>query len=279
MPRKDNLNIALFQQNIVWEDPEANFSKVEKAFADFAAVLGDGAQMPDILVVPETFSTGFGDQMARQAEAPFGPAYDFALTMARRYDALFAGTWTVREGGVVYNRLHLVRPDGGCDTYDKGHTFRMSSEASQIGRGTRRVTTQWRGWRIKPAVCYDLRFPLWLRNTADWDYDLLLVCANWPGSRYEAWRTLLRARAIENLSYAVGCNRVGRDSTGIDYAGCSAIIDYKGLPMSEIAPSLDAAAPSERIITATLSASSLDTFRQHWPFNLDFDGDLMASDN
>ena len=185
----------------------------------------------------------------------------------------------MREGGVVYNRLHLVRPDGGCDTYDKGHTFRMSSEASQIGRGTRRVTTQWRGWRIRPAVCYDLRFPLWLRNTADWDYDLLLVCANWPGSRYEAWRTLLRARAIENLSYAVGCNRVGRDSTGIDYAGCSAIIDYKGLPMSEIAPSLDAAAPSERIITATLSASSLDTFRQHWPFNLDFDGDLMASDN
>ncbi len=103
MSKKENLNIALFQQNIVWEDPEANFSKVEKAFADFAAALGDGAQMPDILVVPETFSTGFGDQMARQAEAPFGPVYDFALTMARRYDALFAGTWTVPSGSVDFS--------------------------------------------------------------------------------------------------------------------------------------------------------------------------------
>ena len=273
MNPKENLNIALFQQNIVWENPEANFDKVAKAFDDYISALpSDGSQNPDILVAPETFSTGFGDHMARQAEKPQGPTYDFALSMARRYDALFAGSWTVREGGTVYNRLHLVRPDGTCDYYDKAHTFRMSSEASQLGRGTRRVTAQWRGWRIRPVVCYDLRFPLWLRNTADWDYDLLLVCANWPGSRYEAWRTLLRARAIENLAYCVGCNRVGRDSTGIDYAGCSAIVDYKGLPMSEIPPSLDATRPDERIIAATLSAPALATFRQHWPFNLDFDG-------
>ena len=269
--KKENLNIALFQQNIVWENPEANFRKVEEAYESYIAGLSDSTQKPDVLIVPETFSTGFGDHMARQAEEPQGPAYDFALSMAKRYDALFVGTWTVREDGVVYNRMHLVRPDGSFDCYDKGHTFRMSSEASQIGRGTRRVTAEWRGWRIKLAVCYDLRFPIWLRNSADWDYDLLLVCANWPGSRYEAWRTLLKARAIENLSYAVGCNRVGRDSTGIDYAGCSAIVDYKGLPMSEVPPSLDATNPSERVIMATLNAAALDTFRQHWPFNLDFD--------
>lgn len=273
MEKKETLNIALYQQNIVWEAPEANFCKVEKAFDEYASSLpSDGSQRPDILVVPETFSTGFGDHMARQAEPPKGATYDFALQMARKYDALFAGSWTVRENGVVFNRLHLVFPDGTYDYYDKAHTFRMSSEASQLGRGTRRVTTEWRGWRLRPAVCYDLRFPLWLRNTAEWDYDLLLVCANWPGSRYEAWRTLLKARAIENLSYAIGCNRVGRDSTGIDYAGCSAIIDYKGLTMSEIPPSLDAATPDERIIAASLSAHALATFRQHWPFNLDFDG-------
>ncbi len=272
MKKKDVLNIAVFQQNIVWENPEANYEKVAKAFDDYASALpSDSSQNPDVLVVPETFSTGFGDHMARQAEKPNGPTFDFALMMARRYDALFVGTWTVEENGIVYNRLHLVRPDGTCDYYDKAHTFRMSSEASQLGRGTRRVTATWRGWRIKPVVCYDLRFPVWMRNTPDWDYDLLLVCANWPGSRYEAWRTLLRARAIENLSYAVGCNRVGRDSTGIDYAGCSAIVDYKGLPMSEIPPSLDVANPDERIITASLSAPALNTFRQHWPFNLDFD--------
>ncbi|MBR3960349.1 MAG: nitrilase family protein [Bacteroidales bacterium] len=274
MTKKEELKIALFQQDIVWEDPNANYAKIEQAFDEALA----GKEV-DVLVVPETFNTGFGDHMARQAEPPMGATYSFALSMAKRYDALFAGTWTVREEGTVYNRLHLVRPDGSFDYYDKAHTFRMSSEASQLGRGDRVVTTEWRGWRIRPVVCYDLRFPAWLRNTADWDYDLMMVCANWPGSRYEAWRTLLRARAIENLSYAVGCNRVGRDSTGIDYAGCSAIVDYKGLPISEIPPSLDAVNPDERIITATLSAQALDIFRQHWPFNLDFDGFILKDTN
>ena len=225
----------------------------------------------DVLVVPETFTTGFGDHMARQAEAPEGATYRFALQMAQRYDALFVGTWTVKEAGLVYNRLHFVYPDGRYETYDKAHTFRMSSEASQLERGRRRVTVEWRGWRIKPAVCYDLRFPIWLRNTCDWDYDLLLFCANWPGSRYEAWRTLLRARAIENLCYVAGCNRTGRDGTGIDYAGCSAIVDYKGLPIKEIDPCLEHS--NEQVICAELSAAGLDRFREHWPFNLDFDGD------
>ncbi|MBP5547265.1 MAG: nitrilase family protein [Bacteroidales bacterium] len=269
--RKEKLNIALYQQDIVWEDPEVNYRKVEEAFA---SAVGDSPI--DILVVPETFNTGFGDHMARQAEEPCGPTFEFALSMAKRYDALFVGTWTVKVGGVVYNRMYLVRPDGGFDVYDKAHTFRMSSEASQIGRGRHRVTVEWRGWRIKPAVCYDLRFPLWLRNTADWNYDILLVCANWPGSRYEAWRTLLRARAIENLSYAIGCNRVGRDSTGIDYAGCSAIVDYKGLALCELPPSLDSTNSLDRIITAELDITRLATFRSHWPFNLDFDSYNLA---
>lgn len=274
--KQEELHIALYQQDIVWENPEANYHKVKNAFETFFGSPDSGVKRPDILIVPETFSTGFGDHMARQAEAPMGPTYEFALSMARQFDALFVGTWTVRENGVVYNRLHLVRPDGHYDFYDKAHTFRMSSEASQIGRGGRRTTVVWRGWRIKPAVCYDLRFPLWLRNSPDWDYDMLLVCANWPGSRYEAWRTLLKARAIENLSYTVGCNRVGSDSTGIDYAGCSAIIDFKGLPMDEIAPSTDARNPSERVVSATLNATALDNFRQHWPFNLDFDGYILT---
>ena len=116
-----------------------------------------------------------------------------------------------------------------------------------------------------------MRFPVWLRNSNDFDYDLLLVCANWPGSRHEAWTTLLKARAIENLCYVAGCNRCGCDSTGIAYAGCSAVVDYKGLSQCDIPPSLDADRPDERVIMATLSASKLYTFRQHWPFNLDFD--------
>ena len=274
---KEELHIALFQQDIAWEDPEANYEMVEKAF--------DGVGECDVIVVPETFNTGFGDHMAYQAENPQGATYDFAVSMAKKHDALFAGTWTVREDGVVYNRMHLVRPDGSMATYDKGHTFRMSSEASQLGRGIRRIITQWRGWRICPAICYDLRFPLWLRNTAQLDYDLLMVCANWPGSRYEAWSTLLKARAIENLSYVVGCNRMGCDSTGINYAGCSAIVDYKGKALAELLPSEGGEGRTEsgqsgncnlskvdyKILTATLSASKLQTFREHWPFNVDFD--------
>ena len=264
---KEELHIALYQQDIAWEDPQANYRLVDDAFA--------GAGESDILVVPETFSTGFGDHMARQAEKPFGATYDFAVEMARKHDALFAGTWTVREEGVVYNRMHLVRPDGCCDTYDKAHTFRMSSEASQLGRGRKRHVVEWRGWHICPAICYDLRFPLWLRNSPQLGYDLLLVCANWPGSRYEAWSTLLKARAIENLSYAVGCNRMGCDSTGINYAGCSAIIDYKGKALAELPPSDSTQtarqSDTQAILTATLSAAKLKTFREHWPFNLDFD--------
>lgn len=264
--KKDLFHIFLYQQDILWEDPQGNCRKVEsvldKAF---------GGQQADIVVMPETFTTGFGDHMARQAEAPEGPTFDFVRRLAQRYDTLVAATWTVREQGVVYNRMHLVRPDGSYDVYDKAHTFRMSSEASQLGRGSRRPIVEWRGWHIRPAICYDLRFPLWLRNSEDFNYDLLLVCANWPGSRHEAWSTLLKARAIENLSYVAGCNRVGRDGTGIDYAGCSMVADYKGFSMTQAEPSPDPCNPLETVLHATLQAESLERFRNHWPFNLDFD--------
>lgn len=271
------MRLAFYQQDIAWEDPQENFRKVELAFEDVAA---------DILIVPETFSTGFSDNMAAMAEAPKGATYDFALRMARKHDALFVGTWTVKVDGVVYNRLHWVRPDGEFGFYDKAHTFRMSSEASQLGRGCSQEVFEWRGWRIKPAVCYDLRFPKWLRNAprdceqnailqtsrfpdfqisrSSMDYDLMLVCANWPGSRHEAWSTLLKARAIENLSYVVGVNRVGIDGTGIPYTGNSAAIDFKGI---EIA----GCAEKETVATVELDAEALQRFRQHWPFYLDFD--------
>ena len=258
---KETLNIACFQQDIVWEQPDANRRLVEETFAP----LGRDA---DILVVPETFTTGFSDNMAAMAEEPEGETYRFAHRMAQRHDALFVGTWTVKTGSgprQVANRLHWVRPDGTYSYYDKGHTFRMSSEASQLERGTRREIFEWHGWRIKPAVCYDLRFPKWLRNANPPDYDLLLLCANWPASRHEAWSTLLRARAIENLCYVAGVNRVGTDGVGIPYAGYSAVVDYKGHDMASGADGW------ETVVRATLSSAALDAFRQHWPFYLDFD--------
>ena len=262
MRMRSRLTLACFQQDILWEQPEANRRLVEEVFSKVTA---------DILIVPETFSTGFSDTMAALAESPEGPTLAWARSLAARHNALFVGTWTVKVDGLVYNRLHCVYPDGSYGYYDKAHTFRMSSEASQLARGTRRVTFEWRGWRIRPAVCYDLRFPVWLRN-APLDYDLLIVCANWPASRHEAWSTLLRARAIENLAFVAGINRTGTDATGIPYSGNSAIVDFKGHDIVAATPG------RQDLIVATLDPDALDTFRTHWPFYLDSD-QAMPGDN
>lgn len=259
------MKLALYQQPIVWEDPTANFCMVEKRLSSLPADV-------DIILLPETFSTGFSDNMAHMADRQEGPTLDFARSMAARHDALFVATWTVRdvESGSVYNRLHWVYPDGTYGIYDKGHTFRMSTEAAQLVRGTRRVTFEWRGWRMRPAVCYDLRFPVWLRNRYDsisdrLDYDLLLVCANWPASRHQAWSTLLRARALENLCYVAGVNRVGNDGVGIHYAGYSAAVDFKGGDLALCRPD------EEDLQLVDLDREALLTFRSHWPFYLDAD--------
>lgn len=244
--------ITLYEQDIVWGDAEGNRKRVAEAMAC--------APRSDLFVVPETFTTGFGSHMAAMAEEQEGPTLQWAREMAARYDLLFVGTWIVKEGEKVYNRLHWVYPDGRFGTYDKGHTFRVSGESEVIARGTERKVFEWRGWRIKPAVCYDLRFPQWLRNqysNGRLDYDLLVVCANWPGSRREAWTTLLKARAIENQCYVAGCNRCGTDGADIPYTGDSTIIDYKGFALPDP--------------TATLDKEKLETFRGHWPFYLDFD--------
>ena len=255
----NDLQITFYQQNIVWGDAEANRRAIEEHMLLVP-------KRTDLFVVPETFTTGFGDHMAALAEKPMGPTLRWAQQLASKYNFLFVGTWIVLEGDRCYNRLHWVYPNGTFGWYDKAHTFRVSGEYDIICRGTQREVFEYKGWKIKPAVCYDLRFPKWLRND-DLSYDLLLVCANWPGSRHEAWTTLLKARAIENLSYVLGCNRCGTDGVGGNYTGNSALIDYKGFPMAEA----EAEAESNQLVTVTLDKEKLDTFRQHWPLYLDFD--------
>ena len=260
--------VTFYQQDIIWGDPEANRRRVAAALAS--------APKSDLFMVPETFTTGFGDHMAALAEEQEGPTLQWARAAAKQYDLLFVGTWIVREGDQCYNRLHWIYPDGTFGHYDKAHTFRVSGEYDIISRGTQRAVFEYKGWRIKPAVCYDLRFPKWLRNSelrnselrtphSELDYDLLLVCANWPGSRHEAWTTLLKARAIENISYVIGCNRCGKDGVGGNYTGSSALIDYKGFPLAEAEPE------SDQLVTVILDKEKLDTFREHWPLYLDFD--------
>ena len=253
----NDLRVTFFQQDIVWGDAEANRRAVEDSL--FLV-----PHNTDIFVVPETFTTGFGDHMAALAENPMGPTFRWAQKLASRHNFLFVGTWIVREGDKCYNRLHWIYPNGSFGYYDKAHTFRVSGEYDIISRGTQREVFEYKGWKIKPAVCYDLRFPKWLRND-NLSYDLLLVCANWPGSRHEAWTTLLKARAIENLSYVLGCNRCGKDGVGGDYTGNSALIDYKGFPVAE------AEAGIEGLVSVALDKGRLDNFRERWPLYLDFD--------
>ena len=250
--------ITLFQQDIAWAEPQANRARAEEA-------LRQAAGQCDIFVVPETFTTGFGNHMAALAEPPEGETLQWARQMAARHGVLFVGTWVVRDGAHCFNRLHWVAPDGSGGHYDKAHTFRVSGESDQISRGTDRPLIAYKGWRIRPAVCYDLRFPTWLRNSHTLDYDLRLVCANWPASRHEAWTTLLKARAIENLCYVAGCNRTGTDGNGGLYSGNSLVADFKGMPVACADPS------RQTTLTATLDKGRLDAFRQRWPFHLDFD--------
>ena len=262
----NKLHVTLYQQDIIWGDAEANRRQVSAAIATSPEC--------DLFVVPETFTTGFGDHMAALAEEQEGPTLQWARQIAAHYNLLFVGTWIVRENGRCYNRLHWVYPDGTFGQYDKSHTFRVSGEYDIISRGTRREVFEYKGWKIKPAVCYDLRFPKWLRNKSEYseysenselDYDLLLVCANWPGSRHEAWSTLIKARAIENLCYVLGCNRCGVDGVDGKYTGNSAIIDYKGFPLAE------AKAEAVQSVSFSLDKDNLDTFRKKWPLYLDFD--------
>ena len=253
----NDLRVTFFQQDIVWGDAAANRRAVEDSL--FLV-----PHNTDIFVVPETFTTGFGDHMAALAENPMGPTFRWAQQLASKRNFLFVGTWIVREGDKCYNRLHWIYPNGSFGWYDKAHTFRVSGEYDIISRGTQREVFEYKGWKIKPAVCYDLRFPKWLRND-NLSYDLLLVCANWPGSRHEAWTTLLKARAIENLSYVLGCNRCGKDGVGGDYTGNSALIDYKGFPVAE------AESDVESLVSVALDKGRLDNFRERWPLYLDFD--------
>ena len=262
------LHIAYFQQAIAWEDPAANYQMVEKAFGSLSSKM-------DILVVPETFNTGFSDNMAAMAEPPEGATLDFARRMAKQNDALFVGTWTVRQkdGGVV-NRLHWVFPDGNYGYYDKGHTFRMSSEASQLVRGTKKALFEWRGWHIKPAICYDLRFPCFSRNKLlqpsdlslqpSYLYDAVIYVANWPESRRRVWDILLQARALENQCFVIGVNRVG-DDPNCHYNGGTVIIDAKGKTLASVADD------TVGIATAELDMQSLQTFREKFPVLRDAD--------
>ena len=219
-----DFTVSLVQTDLHWHEPAANRAALTEQLA--AALAGPG--LTDLIVLPEMFTTGFSMEAAAQAEPSGGPTLGWLREQAAHYDAVVTGSVMLTEGGRHYNRLLWVRPDGSYSAYDKRHLFRMAGEHAVYAAGTERLVEEWRGWRIQPLVCYDLRFPVWSRNAAAAPYDLLLYVASWPHARIHAWKVLLQARAIENLAYVAGVNRIGPDGLGVEYSGHTMLLDPRG---------------------------------------------------
>lgn len=217
------LYTALLQANLEWENIEQNKRIFEKKIKELP-------QETDLIVLPEMFSTGFSMNAKNLAEPSQGPTFEWMQRMASERDAAVTGSLITSENGNFYNRLYFVYPNGSSKYYDKRHTFTLARENETYASGRERLVLEFRDWKICPLVCYDLRFPVWARNTVD--YDLLLYVANWPAARVAAWDTLLKARAIENMSYCIGVNRVGKDGSDLNYVGHSAVYDCLGKQIS-----------------------------------------------
>lgn len=255
-----NLRVTVIQTGLAWQDAAANRARFENLIRPLAG-------QTDLIVLPEMFTTGFTMAAEAMAEPVDGPSTQWLRDMAARLDATMTGSILTGDGGRYFNRLIWMRPDGTFASYDKRHLFRMAREQEHFAAGRERLIVDIDGWKICPLVCYDLRFPVWSRNRLGTQkgYDVLVYVANWPDRRRHAWQTLLRARAIENLSYCIGVNRVGKDAKGLDYAGDSAVIDFLGQPLVE-------KSGVDCVATVSLERAALDAFRAKFPAHLDADG-------
>ncbi len=250
----DTLKVTLLQTGLFWESKEENCRYLQSLLAE--------SEPSDVYVLPEMFSTGFSMNAALLAETDEGETVAWMRDQARRLNAAVTGSYIAKSGGQYFNRLVWMEPDGGFQVYDKRHLFGYAGESQTFTPGARRLVVNWRGWRICPMVCYDLRFPVWSRNDdreGGGYYDLGVYVANWPARRRYAWKSLLTARAIENQCYIVGVNRVGKDGNGIDHAGDSSVVDFAGKVLFQ-------KYRSESIPTVALDGNTLHVFRKRFPF-------------
>lgn len=212
------MNIAMLQADLLWEDVTGNLQRFEKKLA---AIRG-----ADMIVLPEMFASGFTMEGKEAVAARYDEIEAWLRARAAERDALVMGSTACRVDDRYYNRLVAAFPDGTTLYYDKRHCFTMGGERAHFSGGRERLTFTFRGVRVAAFICYDLRFPVWSRNTDG--YEVAVYVANWPRSRRDAWRTLLQARAIENQCYVVGVNRVGEDGQGIVYSGDSVLVSPRG---------------------------------------------------
>ena len=251
-----DLTIALIQAELIWENPTQNRLHFSKKIAEIT-------ERVDLIVLPEMFTTGFTMNPYVVAETMHGETILWLQKLAQEKKCAITGSLIIKEDKQYYNRLVFVFPTGEIKTYDKRHTFTLAGEDKVYTAGKEKLLVAYKGWKICPLVCYDLRFPVWARNVEN--YDLLLYVANWPKPRISAWDALLKARAIENMSYCVGVNRVGKDVNNYEYVGHSAVYDSLGNCISNIPASVEA------VGIVTLNAEHLKGTREKLQFLSDRD--------
>ncbi|RQO30343.1 nitrilase family protein [Taibaiella sp. KBW10] len=264
----NNLSISLIQTDLHWEQKEENLKLFTQLFTQVP-------QESQVIVLPEMFSTGFSMQAQKLAEPMDGPTVSWMKTQAALTRKIITGSLIIEAEGKYYNRLIWMQPNGIAHYYDKKHLFGFAGEQEAYTAGEKRVIVQVNGWKINLQVCYDLRFPVWARQnpktSAEDDtpsYDILLYVANWPERRIEAWDTLLRARAIENQSFVIGVNRIGKDGNDIYHNGSSALIDPWGKVLWNDTD-------KEAIFTYTFKEENLNEARARLPFLRDRDSFVL----
>ncbi len=257
------MEIALVQAELCWEDNDKNLDH-------FSSIL-ESIKGVDIFVLPEMFNSGFTTNSDSVGQTMEGKAICWLQKMAIEKDAVFVASLIIIENTRRYNRLVWATPNGATNTYDKKHLFRMASEHNYFTPGKERVIIEHKGIRFCPQICYDLRFPIWSRNSDGKSklpvYDCLIYVANWPEARSDAWISLLKARAIENQAFVVGVNRVGLDGNGIKYSGDSRFFSPKGDRLDQVISS------TEMISIVTIDMTMLNEFRENFP--VFHDGDLF----
>lgn len=247
---KNILRICMVQADLFWEDEKQNLMLMNNLLESIKSPV-------DLIILPEMFTTGFTMNSLRMAVSSESISLDWMRGKATEFQAVVTGSLIYGEGNSIYNRLIWMKPDGQFEYYDKRHLFIIGGEREHFTAGKEKLITELYGWKICPLICYDLRFPVWSRNTEN--YDLLIYVANWPASRRMVWDTLLRARAIENQSYVCGVNRIGKDGENIDYSGGTVLIDPKGNELYSVPDNKQKAGIFE------ISLPLLKEFREKFP--------------
>lgn len=255
-----DLSLTLVQPILVWQEVEENLTH-------FSSLFGSKDLATDVIILPEMFTTGFTMESSKVAEPMQGRTHTWMREQALKQNAVICGSIIIEDDGNYFNRFMWVEPDGHTTFYDKRHLFRMADENKFFAAGTDLITINYKGWKLRPLVCYDLRFPVWARNSIkknEFAYDILLYVANWPQARINVWTTLLQARAMENSAYCLGVNRTGADEKGIIYSGQSMAFDPKGHKLCDLENKVDTQ-------TVTLNYESLARYREKFPVFLDAD--------